>query len=287
MVHPRNSSNNSDYVSGDLIIPDSVVYCGNTYVVSQLKTHNFIVGAFSQCSTLTSVYIPNTVKSIGEYSFTYCDSLKYVHLPDSITEILTETFKSCYSLGSITLVRCIENIYPRAFQSCTALTEIHSQNDIAPRLLSGAFYNVPVATTIFIPCGSTSSYVSEWGGCFSTFVEEPGFSLKVAVSDEERGSVEMVREPTCNDPQAELLAIANEGYHFEGWSITPGYQNIVTGNPLTIALDQDMSVIAYFAVDSTVGITLVDGGAMLMAYPNPFRQRVKIRVESGELKVES
>ena len=36
-----------------------------------------------------------------------------------------------------------------------------------------------------------------------------------------------------------------------------------------------------------VRITLVDDGAALVAYPNPFRQSVKIRVESGELKVEN
>ena len=34
-----------------------------------------------------------------------------------------------------------------------------------------------------------------------------------------------------------------------------------------------------------VHITLVDDGAALVAYPNPFRQKVTIKVESGELKV--
>ena len=36
-----------------------------------------------------------------------------------------------------------------------------------------------------------------------------------------------------------------------------------------------------------VNITLVEGGNAFVAYPNPFRQSVKIRVESGELKVEN
>ena len=36
-----------------------------------------------------------------------------------------------------------------------------------------------------------------------------------------------------------------------------------------------------------VRITLVDDGAALVAYPNPFRQSVKIKVESGALKVEN
>ena len=53
---------------------------------------------------------------------------------------------------------------------------------------------------------------------------------------------------------ATLTATANEGYHFEGWSITPGYLNIVTENPLTIVVTEDMTIIAYFAADSTEGI---------------------------------
>ena len=36
-----------------------------------------------------------------------------------------------------------------------------------------------------------------------------------------------------------------------------------------------------------VSITLVDDGVALVAYPNPFRQSVKIKVESGKLKVEN
>ena len=36
-----------------------------------------------------------------------------------------------------------------------------------------------------------------------------------------------------------------------------------------------------------VNITLVEDGNAFVAYPNPFRQSVKIRVESGELKVEN
>lgn len=53
---------------------------------------------------------------------------------------------------------------------------------------------------------------------------------------------------------ATLTATAFEGYHFEGWNITPGYQNIVTENPLTLIVTENISVIAYFAADSTEAI---------------------------------
>jgi hypothetical protein len=43
----------------------------------------------------------------------------------------------------------------------------------------------------------------------------------------------------------------------------------------------------YTGDTGNVNITLVEDGNAFVAYPNPFRQSVKIRVESGELKVES
>ena len=244
VVHPNNSGSNSEYASGDLIIPDSVSYCGNTYTVTQLITHHFIQGAFTQCSTLTSVYIPNTVKNIGDYSFTYCNSLVSIHLPDSITYIGTETFKHCSSLPTITLGRFVTFINYGAFLHCSALTEIHSLNNVAPDISSGAFYNMPDSVAIHIPCGSTASYVSEWGIGWLTFIEEPGFVLDITASSNEHGSVEIVSEPTCDNPQAELLATANEGYHFDHWS------NGSTDNPLTFTLTGDTAIVAYFSIDT-------------------------------------
>ncbi len=240
VVHPNSSGSNSGYATGDLVIPDSVSYCGNTYTVTQLITHHFIQGAFTQCSTLTSVYIPNTVKNIGDYSFTYCNSLVSVHLPDSITYIGTETFKHCSSLPTITLGRFVTFINYGAFLQCSALTEIHSLNNVAPDISSGAFYSMPDSVAIYIPCGSTASYVSEWRIGRFTFIEEPGFVLDITASSNEHGSVEIVSEPTCDNPQAELLATANEGYHFDHWS------NGSTDNPLTFTLTRDTAIVAYF-----------------------------------------
>lgn len=58
-----------------------------------------------------------------------------------------------------------------------------------------------------------------------------------------------------------------------------------------IARYTDTAFLTPYVYDSTghgggIGITLVEGGNAFVAYPNPFRQRVTIQVESGELKVE-
>ena len=48
-----------------------------------------------------------------------------------------------------------------------------------------------------------------------------------------------------------------------------------------------MTPYVYTGDTGNVHITLVEGGNAFVAYPNPFRQSVKIRVESGALKVEN
>lgn len=276
VVSPYTRSSDSNYVSGDLIIPETVSYCGTTYTVTELKTHDFMIGAFFNCKTLTSIYVPNSVRYMGEYSFAYCSSLVSVHLPDSITYIPNMAFKGCISLPQITLGRCVTNIFSDAFLFCQALMEMHLLNNVAPSVGYRALWDIPDTARIYIPCGSTASYTSvqEWSQHFSTFIEELGYVLDVTASNEEHGSIEVISEPTCNNPQAELLATANEGYHFEGWSITPGYQNIVTDNPLTVTVIEDISIVAYFTPDSTEGI---EGVVALDA---------KVYINNGQIVVE-
>ncbi len=49
-----------------------------------------------------------------------------------------------------------------------------------------------------------------------------------------------------------VTATAEEGYHFEGWSLFPGYANIVTDNPLTLTIATDLTITAYFEPDTAV-----------------------------------
>ena len=57
--------------------------------------------AFSDCTNLTSITIPDSVTSIGKDAFSYCESLTSITIPDSVTSIGESTFKSCRSLTDV------------------------------------------------------------------------------------------------------------------------------------------------------------------------------------------
>jgi len=56
---------------------------------------------FSYCSSLTSITIPNSVTSIGEYAFTDCSSLTSITIPNSVTSIGEYAFSYCSSLENV------------------------------------------------------------------------------------------------------------------------------------------------------------------------------------------
>ena len=90
-----------------IIIPNSVTEIG--------------AGAFKGCTSLTSIIIPNSITKIGVYMIKYCTSLTSITIPNSVTEIDEFTFNGCTSLTNITIPNSITNISHTAFDGCENL----------------------------------------------------------------------------------------------------------------------------------------------------------------------
>ncbi|MFR6424692.1 MAG: leucine-rich repeat domain-containing protein [Oscillospiraceae bacterium] len=72
--------------------------------------------AFDNCTSLTSVTIPDSVTSIGWYAFDGCTSLTSVTIPDSVTSIGRYAFDGCTSLTSVTIPDSVTSIGDGAFE---------------------------------------------------------------------------------------------------------------------------------------------------------------------------
>ena len=86
--------------------------------------------AFWNCSSLTSVEIPNSVTSIGNKAFWNCSSLTSVEIPNSVTSIGNYTFQDCSSLTSAEIPNSVTSIGNYAFWNCSSLISMEIPNSV-------------------------------------------------------------------------------------------------------------------------------------------------------------
>ena len=115
-----NTSNNTAEVvvsrysyPGHVTIPETVTYNGKPYAVTSIGRY-----AFSNCTSLTAVTIPNSVTSIGGSAFSYCHGLTSITIPNSVTSIGSSAFSGCSGLTSITIPNSVTSIGYFAFYDC-------------------------------------------------------------------------------------------------------------------------------------------------------------------------
>ena len=112
-------------------------------------------GAFIDCSGLTSVTIPNSVTSIGGGAFQGCSCLTSVTIPNSVTRIEETAFSGCRGLTSVTIPNSVTSIERYAFESCSGLTSVTIPNSVTS-IGNNAFSDCSGLTSITIPNSVTS-----------------------------------------------------------------------------------------------------------------------------------
>ena len=101
--------------TGDISIPESLGGCS---VISIGKN------AFSDCSGLTSIAIPDSVTSIGDEAFSGCSGLTSLTIPDGVASIGNSAFSGCSGLSSIRIPDSVTSLGSYAFSQCSGLTSV-------------------------------------------------------------------------------------------------------------------------------------------------------------------
>ena len=104
-------------------------------------------GAFSSCKGLTSVKLPNSVITIGEFAFAGCGITQPVYnqhvfaylprsysgaytIPDGIEQIGHDAFSDCYRLKSVNIPNSVTTIGNYAFAGCSGLKSVTLPNSV-------------------------------------------------------------------------------------------------------------------------------------------------------------
>ena len=130
-----------------------ILGCQNTVIPNGVTSIGH--GAFSDCSSLTSIVIHDSVINIGESAFSGCSSLTSITIPNSVTSIGNWAFDGCTDLTSITLPNSVTSIGSHAFAFCSGLTSIIIPNSVTS-IGSSAFRGCKGLTSITIPNSVTS-----------------------------------------------------------------------------------------------------------------------------------
>lgn len=199
-----------------LTLPETVKTIGNS--------------AFESCTALTSVNIPSEVSRISNYTFAYCQTLSSITLPDGITEIGECAFKGCTNLSSIIIPSKVTKIGACAFESCASLQDIHISEGVT-EIAAQAFYGCKNLLSLAFPF----TLVRLADNCMdNSGVKSVSFQGKIPVHaygwedvGPDLSGIETVVYPKTYEKEWEIYFYTNPNCAPSAWHCTEDFVNVI------------------------------------------------------------
>ena len=251
-------------ILSDIEIPASVTTIGNyafyyctklggvTFAEnSQLATigNYAFAGNSSNYMQFTSIEIPSSVTSIGNYAFQYCTKLANITFEENsqLASIGQYAFQNCTSLTNIELPSTLTSISGYAFYNCTKLLSIRCFAEAVPTTASTAFNNAPSNMSIQVPENSVDLYkaASPWNNYKVTkmydaiagdniTIDYGNYSLKFTIVGFEpivcevlcttkpssATAITIPSSVTISGMECDVTALANDAFKYGYWYIT-------------------------------------------------------------------
>ena len=125
-----NNDGELSYAEAAAVETIGTIFKGNTNIIAftELKYFTGITeipnGAFSGCTALWKIKIPENVLTIGNNAFNSCSSIINVNLPNSIYTIGGYAFKGCSRITEVTIPNDVTVIYAGTFDTCSKLENL-------------------------------------------------------------------------------------------------------------------------------------------------------------------
>lgn len=155
--------------SGDIIIPKTFKNAGGvTYTVTELG-----LNAFSSCTELTSVSLPETLDKIGPSCFSTCTALTTITIPENVSSVSFSAFMRCSGL---------ESLYFKSYRS-------------VPSTGSNYFLSVPEDLLIYVPSVLLDEYKTRWSEMTNIQPEPIEYNGLYYIVDANNQSASVVQHP--------------------------------------------------------------------------------------------
>ena len=126
---------------------------------------------FENRTELTSVIFEQdcALTNIGGFAFAGCTSLSSITIPNGVKTIDAEAFYGCTTLTSITISSSVETIDADAFEGCSSLQEVLFESGSQLKTIAGgAFRNCEALSAFVMPSGVTTIGNRAFEGCALT-----------------------------------------------------------------------------------------------------------------------